>query len=59
LQKLGKTVGKETRAQKTDVERFTLNKKSEMEVRKEYQIKIPNSLGALEGIDDSKDINRA
>jgi hypothetical protein len=41
------------------VERFNLRKISELEVRKMYQVKIPNRFAALENLNDSKDINRA
>jgi hypothetical protein len=41
------------------VERFNLKKKSELEVRKKYQLKISNRFSALENLNDSKDINRA
>jgi hypothetical protein len=46
-------------AQKTYVERFNLNKLSEMEVRKQFQIEISNRFKALENLNDSEDINRA
>ena len=39
--------------------RFKLKKLSELKVGKEYQIKISNSLTALESLNDCKDINRA
>jgi len=41
-------------AQKFDVERFNLSNLSELEVRKEYQIKILNRLAALENLNDSE-----
>ena len=34
-------------------------KLNELEVRKEYQIKIKNRFAALENLGDDKDINRA
>jgi hypothetical protein len=34
-------------------------KLSELEVRKEYQIKISKRFAALENLNDSEDINRA
>jgi hypothetical protein len=46
-------------AQKLDVVTFNLMKLSELEVRKQYQIKISNRLPALEILSGSKDINRA
>ena len=46
-------------AQKFDVERFTLRKLSELEVRKHYQINISNMFAALKNLNDSEDINRA
>jgi hypothetical protein len=46
-------------AQKFDVERFNLRKLTELEVRKQYQIKVSNSFAALENLNDNKDINRA
>ena len=45
--------------QKFDVERFNLRELNELEVRKQYQIEISNSLAALEDLSDSKDINKA
>ena len=46
-------------AQKYDVGRLNLRKLSELEVRKQYQIKISNRFAALENLNGSKDINRA
>jgi hypothetical protein len=46
-------------AQKFDAERFNLKKLSELEVRKQYQIKISNRFAALENLNVSEDINRA
>ena len=46
-------------AQKFDVERFNLRMLSELEVRKQYQIKISDRFAALENFNDSRDINRA
>jgi hypothetical protein len=46
-------------AQKFDVETFNLKKLSELEVRKQYQIKISNRFVALETLNVSEDINRA
>jgi len=40
------------------VERFNLRKLIELEVRKQYQIKISNRSAALENLSDSEDINR-
>jgi hypothetical protein len=45
-------------AQQFDVERFNLRKLSELEFRKQYQIKISNKFTALESINDSEDIIR-
>jgi hypothetical protein len=58
LQKLGQSVSKHE-AQKFDAERFNLRKLSEMEMRKQYQIKISKRFAVLEDLNDSKDINRA
>jgi hypothetical protein len=44
--------------QKLDRERFNLRKLNEMEVRKQYQIKISKRFAALENLSDSEDINR-
>ena len=44
-------------AQKFDVERFNPRKLCELEIRKQYQIKISNRFAALENVNDSKDIN--
>jgi hypothetical protein len=46
-------------AQKFNVERFNLKKLSELEVRKQYQIKISNRFAALYNLYDSKDMNTA
>jgi hypothetical protein len=46
-------------AQKSDEEIFILKKQSELEVRKQYQIKISNRFAALENLNVSEDINRA
>ena len=46
-------------AQKFDVEIFNLRKLSELEVRKQYQIKTSNTNAALENLNDSEDINKA
>jgi hypothetical protein len=40
-----------------DLERFNLRELNELEVRKQYQIKI--SIAALENLSDSEDINKA
>jgi len=45
--------------QKFDGERFNLRKLNELEVRKQYQIKISNRFAALENLHYGKDINRA
>jgi len=41
------------------VERLNLGKLNELEVRKQYQIKISKRFLALENLSYSKDINRA
>ena len=41
------------------MERFNLWKLSELEVRKQYQIKISNRFAALENLSDGEDIKRA
>jgi hypothetical protein len=41
------------------MERFDLKKPSELEFRKQYQIKVSNRFAALETLNDSEDINRA
>ena len=46
-------------AQKYDVDILNLRKLSELEIRKQYQIKIINRFAALENLNSSKDINRA
>ena len=46
-------------AQEFDVERFNLGMLNNLEVRKQYQIKISNKFAALEELRDSKNINRA
>jgi hypothetical protein len=59
LEELGKPGSKQKATQKFDVERFNLKKLSELEVRKEYQIKISKRSVALENVSDSQNINRA
>jgi hypothetical protein len=46
-------------AENFDAERFNLNKLSELDVRKQYQIKISNRFAALEILYVIEDINRA
>jgi hypothetical protein len=46
-------------AKKFDVERLNPRKRSELEVRKQYQFKILKSFAALEYLNDDEDINRA
>jgi hypothetical protein len=46
-------------AKKFNVERFNLMKLSELEVTKQYQIKISNRFAALYNLHDSKDMNMA
>jgi hypothetical protein len=45
-------------AQNFDMERFNLRKLNELEVRKQYQIKILNRFVVLENLNDSEDIHR-
>jgi hypothetical protein len=54
LQKLGKDSVRKQAAQKSDVDRFSRKKLSEMEVRKQYQMKISNTFAAFENLNDSK-----
>ena len=51
-------VSKQT-AQKLDGERFNVGKLKDLEVKKQYQIKITNRFSALGNISDDGDINRA
>jgi len=46
-------------AQNFDGERLTLRKLNELEVRRQYQIKISNRFAALENLSDGEDIKRA
>ena len=46
-------------AQRFDGERLNLRKSSELEVRKQYQIKITNMFAALENLSDDEDLSRA
>jgi hypothetical protein len=46
-------------AQIFDAERFNLKKLSELEVRKQYQLKISNRFAALENLKVIEHINRA
>jgi ribulose bisphosphate carboxylase small subunit len=46
-------------AQKFDGEKFNLRKLDDLEVRKQYRIKITNRFAALENVSDDEDINRA
>jgi len=46
-------------ALKCNLERSKLRKLSDLEVRKQYQIKISNQSEALQNLNDSEDINRA
>ena len=52
------TVSKQA-ANKFEVERFNLRKLNELEVKKQYQIKISNRFAALENLSYSEDIDRA
>jgi hypothetical protein len=44
---------------KFDVERFNLRKPSELEVTKEYHIKISNRVAALKNLNEGEGIKRA
>jgi hypothetical protein len=46
-------------AEKFDAERFNLKKLSELEVRRQSQLKISNRFAALENLNVSEDMNRA
>ena len=46
-------------AQKLDVERFNLKKLSELQVRKQYKIKISKTSVTLDNLHDSEDIKCA
>jgi hypothetical protein len=52
------TVSKQE-AQKFGVERFNVRQRCELEVVKQYKIKISNRLAALKNLSESEDINRA
>ena len=39
--------------------RFNIRKQSELEVRKQYHVKISNRSAVLENLNESEDINRA
>jgi len=41
------------------MEKINLKKLSELEVRKEYQIKISKKFAALKNLNGSKDVNKA
>ena len=45
-------------AQIFDVKRFNLRKITELEIRKNYRVKILNSFVVMENLNDSKDISR-
>jgi hypothetical protein len=59
LQNLGRLAINKQSAQKFNVERYNLRKLNELEVRKQYQIKISKRFAALDNLSDSEDINRA
>jgi hypothetical protein len=46
-------------AQKSDGETFNFRKLNELEIKKQYRIKISKSFAALENLSDSEDIIRA
>jgi len=52
------TVSKQV-SEKSDGERFNLRKLKELEVRKQYQIKISKRFAAMVNLRDSENINRA
>jgi RNA binding exosome subunit len=49
----------EEATQKSGVERFNLRKPRELEVRKQYQIKVSDRFAAMENLDNSEHIKRA
>jgi len=51
--------GRKQAAQIFDGERFNLRKLRDLEIRKQYQIKISNRFAALKNFTDSEDINCA
>jgi len=51
--------GSKQAVRKFNVERFNLRKLNELEVKKEYHIKISNSSAVLENLNDSEEINRS
>jgi hypothetical protein len=60
LQNLGKNLAVFKQAtQNFDAERFNLKKLNQLEVKKQYQIKISNRFAALENLNVTEDINRA
>ena len=60
LQKVRERVTVSKRAaQKFDVETFNFRALNELELRKNYKIKILNSSSASENLNDGKDINSA
>ena len=56
--KLGKVLAVSKQAARKFDERFNLGKLSELELRKQYKIKISNRFAVLENINDKEDINR-
>ena len=52
------TVNKQA-AKKFEEERFNLRKLYELEIKKQYQIKIANRFTALKNLSNSEDIDRA
>ena len=57
--KVGATLAlSKQKSQKFDVERFSLRQPSELEVRKQYQIKMSNRSAALEKLNVRKGICR-
>jgi hypothetical protein len=50
--------GRKQAAHKFNVERFNLRKLNDLEVRKEYHIKMSNRLADFENLNDSEEIKR-
>jgi hypothetical protein len=57
LQSEEKIGNKQTIRTEFNTEEFNLSKLSDLEVRKQYQMKIANRFAALENLNDSEDIN--
>jgi hypothetical protein len=60
LAKLRERISVSKRArQKSDLEKFDLNKLDDVEVKETYQVEISNKFATLESLDESFDINNA